>query len=258
MYPILFELGPIRIFSYGTMLALGFWISLWLAQRRSNQAGVNPDLVSETALVALLAGIAGARLGYVLAHPRFFIENPLQVFALWQGGLVVYGGLFLGGLACWLWIRRRGAPVWKTADLMVTYLPIGQAVGRIGCFLNGCCFGSPSCVPWAVVYPPDSFAAERYGQGQPVHPVQLYDALGLCGVFLVLTTVLGRKRFDGQVTAAYVGCYAVSRFFTEAFRGDTPLFFGLTFAQCLSLLSVVAGAWLYFAFRRAAGTPARS
>lgn len=210
MHPILFTLGPLTLRSYGLMTALAFLLGVVLAMALRRRAGEDPEPVMDLTVWVLVASLAGARLMYVLVQPQGFIERPWSVVALWEGGQVYYGGLLGGLLAAWLWSRRH-AGVWGLVDAMTPALALGQALGRVGCFLNGCCYGgvNDSC---GLVFP---------GAGpEPRLPVQLYEA-GLC---LALAALLawrhGRRRFVGQVLADYLVAYPLIRFGLEFLRGD--------------------------------------
>ena len=235
MYPILFELGPVRLYSYGLMLALGFLLAVNLAERRARGAGLDSNKIQTLALVALLAGLIGARLGYVFLNWRFFAQRPLEIFRLDHGGLVFYGGLAVGVLVG-IWVARRQAlPGWKTLDVMAPPFVLAHAVGRIGCFLNGCCYGKPSSVPWAVVFPNDLVSR---------HPVQLYEAAALVGIFFLLTRAERSNPRPGTVTLIYGFFYGGWRFFIEYFRGDNPVVaLGLTVFQWLSI-GLIALVWI--------------
>ncbi|MEK7852135.1 MAG: prolipoprotein diacylglyceryl transferase, partial [Deltaproteobacteria bacterium] len=152
-----------------------------------------------------------------------FIENPLEVFKIWKGGLVFYGG-FIGALATGIWyVKRHGMPVWKTSDIIAPAIALGQSLGRIGCFSAGCCYGKESTVPWAVTFT-DLNSLARIGV--PLHPTQLYEAvLDFC-IFLFLISFRKRKTFDGQLIWLYTLLYAIVRLIVESFRGDPRGFVG--------------------------------
>ena len=230
MCPILFQFGPLRLYSYGLMVALGFLAAITVAVRRSRAVGIDPARIQNVGLAALLAGILGARLTYVLLNWELFRSNPIEILRLDHGGLVFYGGLAAGVIAGTAALRAKGMPVLRGVDLLIPPLVLAHAVGRIGCFLNGCCYGKPSSVPWAVAFPFD---------GVPRHPTQLYEA-----AFLILLFVwLGRQvssvkcqEGPGRVLLLYGVAYGIWRFLIEFLRGDNPaVAFGLTVFQLASI-----------------------
>lgn len=211
MHPVLFQFGPLTLYSYGLMVALGFLAALGVASRRAREAGVAPARLQNLLLVSLLAGLIGGRAGYVLLHWSFYAVRPGEILRLDHGGLVFYGGLALGLAGAFLYMRRHRMPLWATADLLVPPLVLAHAIGRIGCFLNGCCYGVPTGVPWGVVFPHDTLHR---------HPTQIYEAAFLAVLFVGLSRVRGAK--PGTVLLSYGLLYGLWRFSVEFLRGDNP------------------------------------
>jgi len=240
MHPILFQFGPVTLYSYGLMVALGFMVGLSLALRRAREVNLPPAQIQAFTLLALLAGLIGARATYVALHWDFFRGDLLEILRLDHGGLVYYGGFGLSFLVVLWTIRKNRFPVWKTVDLLIPPLVIAHALGRIGWFLNGCCYGKPSDVPWAVVFPQESIAR---------HPTQLYESAFLLLLFFYLKS-LERKDastvLPGTVTFTYGFLYGAWRFFIEFLRGDNPvILWGLTAFQGMSLvLMALSGGFL--------------
>ena len=172
-------------------MAVAFLFGTWLALREARRLHLDEDRVVSVILVALVAGVLGARMLYVLEHVSEFRREWGSVLALWQGGLTLYGGLVAGVFGGLLMGRRLGLPIWVTADALTPSLMIGSAIGRVGCYLNGCCYGRPTRLPWGVSFPPDSFAGLDYGNAK-IHPSQLY--FSLAGVVLFAIIWLLRKR----------------------------------------------------------------
>ncbi|MBU2488313.1 MAG: prolipoprotein diacylglyceryl transferase [Proteobacteria bacterium] len=218
MHPILFRLGPLVVHTYGFFIALGFLAALGLILREARRLGVDQDRIMDLAFYMLLAGIVASRAAYILLNLGEFSQDFLEIFRLWHGGLVFYGG-FLGAAAVYFFfLRRHQMPLWKTADLIAPVIPLGHAFGRLGCFSAGCCYGKVCDLPWAVTFTNPQGLAPL---GVPLHPTQLYEALGNFVLFLIIFyLVRPRKRFDGQVFFTYTLLYAVMRFFIEFFRGD--------------------------------------
>jgi phosphatidylglycerol---prolipoprotein diacylglyceryl transferase len=250
--PILFEIGGFRLHAFGLLVAVGFMVGSWLAARRARAVGIDPVAIQDVVFPwILVGGIVGARLWYVVSYwDRDFAGQPwTEIVAVWRGGLVFYGGLIGASVAAIIALRRKKLPLWRTADCLAPAIAIGHVFGRIGCVLNGCCYGRVCDLPWAIRYPGDRIAG-----GQPVHPAQLYEA----GLNLVLCLALvwwhPRRRFDGQVFALYLLAYAVIRTISEYFRGDyafvsRPGAGQFTPGQTTSLLILATGAVLWWALR---------
>lgn len=162
-----------------------------------------------------------------------------------RGGLVFYGGLAGASLACLIFARVKKIPLWRLADVLLPSIALGSMFGRIGCLLNGCCFGRACALPWAIHFPADHVTG-----GAPVHPTQIYDGLLNLGLYLGLAWMFRRcRRFDGQIFATYLMCYAVTRSIAEAFRGDyndAHLHGGLTPAHLVSLAIFAGGVAFFF------------
>jgi len=215
MHPILIKLGPFTIYSYGFFLAIGFLLAIVYATREAKRVGVDPQKVSDMAFYLIVSALIGARLLFILTEFHDFVDNPLEVFKIWKGGLVFYGG-FIGALLAGIWyVKRNNMPLWKTADIIAPAIALGQSLGRIGCFSAGCCYGREADVPWAVTFTdPNSLAR----LGVPLHPTQLYESALDLGIFLFLITLRKRKTFEGQLIWLYTLLYAVARLIVESFR----------------------------------------
>lgn len=210
MHPEILHWGVLRITSYGLMLAIAFLVGTWLALRESRRLGLDEDRLVTVILVALVAGVMGARALYVVEHLRDFRGSYLSVLALWQGGLTLYGGIVAGTVAGLFVARRIGLPMWVTADALTPSLALGTVFGRVGCFLNGCCYGHPTRLPWGVVFPADSFAGLEFGP-VPVHPAQLYFAAAGLVLFLLVWGMRRRVRVPGVLLWSLIALLALVR-----------------------------------------------
>jgi phosphatidylglycerol:prolipoprotein diacylglycerol transferase len=183
------------------------------------------------------------------------------LLSILQSGGVFYGGLIGAFPVAWWYARKHALPPWRTADVLAPAVAIGQAIGRLGCFAAGCCYGRPADVPWAVTFR-DAYASRTVGTplDVPLHPTEIYEGIACLAIFFILTRMAGRKRFDGQVTLAYVLLYAVARFVIEFYRGDavrgTVLGGWLSTSQFIAILMAVAVALAFpFVARRNRLTP---
>ena len=217
MHPVLINIGKIHIYSYGLMIAIGIVVGLFLARRQAAREGIDPNKIIDIAFYLLVAALIGSRLLFVLTNVKEYVDNPLDIFKIWEGGLVFYGGLIPAVVIGIWYIKRLGLPLWQVFDIFAPSVAIGHAFGRIGCFLAGCCHGTPSSLPWAVTFTdPRSLAP----QGIPLHPTQLYSSLGLFAIFALLIWLRKRKAFQGEIFWSYALMYSVFRFFIEFLRGD--------------------------------------
>jgi phosphatidylglycerol:prolipoprotein diacylglycerol transferase len=245
MHPILFEiprlefgswtLGPIPIRLYGLMIAIGFLLAIFFASRRAKKEGLDPDRIMDMGVYLLLAAIVGSRLLYILTNLREFSTNPLDVFAIWKGGLVFYGGLLVAVPTGIWYVRKHKLPVWKTADIMAPFIALGHAFGRLGCFFAGCCHGAPCSGPLCITFhDPHSLAPLNV----PLYPTQLMESGGEFLIFGILMLLWHRRKFDGQLFWLYPLFYSILRFSLEFFRGDADR--GLYFGGMVSTSQIIA------------------
>ncbi len=238
------------------MMALAFLAGLWTASRRSLRVGIAADTILDLGPWLIIGGILGARLFYVVSFWREqFAGQPFgELFKVWRGGLVYYGGFIGASIACIVYAQWKKLPMWKLGDIMAPSIALGSAIGRIGCLLNGCCYGRVCNLPWAIHFPPGN---QTYPYG--VHPTEIYDALLNMTLYVTLAWLYRRKKFDGQVFAVYLIGYAVFRSIGEVFRGDYPeRYLGgwATPAQLISVPILIAGFALLAILPRLRSMPA--
>ncbi len=263
MHPILFEVFGKEIYSYGVMAALGFLAAvltwLWMGRNENRPEGFAPDL----GFWLMASGIIGSRAAYVAANWSHYRGAPLDIVRIDQGGLIFYGGLLLASAALVLFARRRRLPLWHVADFAIPGLAVGHALGRIGCFLNGCCYGRPAgdhvCGSLCgVVYPPVSEPGQLFA-GVALYPVQLIEAAGLLVIWALLLYAYPRRRRDGTVFALYLLAYPPFRFLLEYLRGDARQSWRvLDAAQAVSIGLLLAGILLWILLPRRRFEPAKS
>lgn len=250
MHPIALN-WPLIIHWYGVMVALGFLAGAWTAGRRAPLTKIAGEKVADLIPWLVLGAILGARALYVATywHEQFADQPIWEILMVQHGGLVYYGGFIGAALACILFCRARKLPLWSVADVLAPSIALGSVFGRIGCLLNGCCYGRACDLPWAISFPADN---PLHPPTTPVHPTQIYDALLNLVLYLTLAWLYRHKKFDGQVFAVYLLSYAVTRSVVEYFRGDyTELHRhgGLTPAHLVSIGIFLAGAALLFTLR---------
>lgn len=222
--------------AYGTFLVVGMLLAVLLSGKHAGRLGLSRTEVLDLGLLLVPAGVLGSHLLHAAIHPQLYFQGDglaaglLRLASLWRGGMVYYGGLAGGLLALWLWSRYKGMPLLDAMDFVAPLGAVGLASTRVGCFLNGCCYGEPSVLPWAVSYPAGSMAQRHQaalgmvGEGTaalPVHPVQLYETLAAAVLFWLLWHRFPRRRFAGEVVVSFVFLYGAWRFFAESLRADS-------------------------------------
>ncbi len=237
MHPILIKVGPVTIHTYGFFVSLGFFIGLLLAVKQAKKEGISHNKIIDLGFYILLSAILGSRLFFIILNSSHYIKNPLEIFKIWEGGLVFYGGVLLAIPIVILYIKKNSLGIWSTADLFAPSIAIGHALGRLGCFSAGCCYGKTAeSLPWGVVFTdPNCLAPTNI----PLHPTQLYESGGEFINFLILLILRKHKSFNGQLFMTYLLLYSVLRFTVEFFRGDVERGFisgNLSISQGISIL----------------------
>ena len=222
MYPRLFELGPITVYTYGLLLAAAYLAGLKLALVRAERRGLDAARTLDLGIYIIIAALIGAKLLLLITDFKTFRADPRELLTLARSGGVFYGGLILAVVVALWYTRRSGLPLWTTCDVFAPGIALGHVVGRLGCFFAGCCYGRPTTVAWAITFT-DPFAASNVGTplNVPLHPTQLYEAgAELLILIVVLVTERRRRPFAGRTFWLYMLLYAVSRFIIEFYRGD--------------------------------------
>lgn len=251
--PVLIKIGPFQIRWYGLMYALGFTASYYLISRqeRAKRLGLQGERLQEFLFYLFVGLLIGARIGYVFfyqyPHLAYYLSNPLEIIAVWHGGMSFHGGLAGALLAGIYFCRSRRLPFWEIADLVIVTVPVGLFLGRLGNFINGELYGRPTDVPWAMIFPD--------GGPLPRHPSQIYEAVleGLV-LFLILWKLKDRPLFPGALVSLFLCCYGTFRFLVEFYREpdlQLGIFLGvLSMGQILSLSMVSAGLFLLWFLSR--------
>lgn len=231
MDPVCFYIGSRAVYWYGIMVAAGFLACVTHLTILGIRAGRSPAFGSDFAFWLMLFGIIGARLAYIVANINYYLQDPWAIVRVDQGGLIYYGGFIGAFIAGIVFARIKQLSILALADYAVSALPLGHAFGRIGCFLNGCCYGSMSTLPWSV-----------FQQGGRRHPVQLYEALLNLAIYALLFLAYRRRKRNGEILAIYCMIYPLGRFLLEFLRGDERLgWYGLSYARIISLGFVAVG-----------------
>ena len=262
MYPRLFELGPITVYTYGVLLAAAYLLGLKLAMVRAKARGLDDARVLDLGIYIIISALVGAKLLLLVTDFHTFTSDPKELLTLARSGGVFYGGLILAVIVALWYIRKIGLPLWTTCDVFAPGIALGHVVGRFGCLFAGCCFGKPTTRPWGITFT-DPFAAANVGTplGVPLHPTQLYEA---GAEFIILMVLLSTERkgrpFAGRTFWLYMLLYAVSRFIIEFFRGDERGNVGIfSTSQFISLLLFpLAIAMLVYLSRAVTPAPKRS
>ena len=254
MHPDLFSIGPFTLHTYGLCVAVGFLVALLVMVKIGKSAGIKPQQTMDMGFLIILAAIIGSRIMYVLMNVSYYIERPMDMFKIWQGGLVFSGGIICVVLTVIWYTRKHHLSFWKVADLWAPAMAIGQGIGRIGCFMAGCCYGRPSGSNWGVVFTdPHALAPLNI----PLYPTQLYSSLSGFVIFLVLILMHTRKKFEGQVFLWLLVLHSTARLFVERFRGDDRgvLLGGsdMSITQLVTLLILIASIVALFIFKRRQG-----
>lgn len=275
MHPTLLSIGPFDFHAYTVTLAIAFLVGV-LGAVRENYKLPNPYPVTPAGGVWIFFGaLVGAKVYWYLQYGLTFAYDDgtpyawYRVFFIWEGGMVYFGGLiggFLGGVAYVRWMR---VPIVPMADIGMPFLPLGHSIARVGCFLNGCCWGTVTDGPLGVVFPARGLVARRQAddglissmasQPLPVHATQLYEAAGLFVIFLVMRFAYKRRQHTGSIMMLYPLLYGMLRFTTESFRGDSarPIL-GMTVSQVVGLGLFLGAAAFYVVMYQTRWRPAIS
>jgi phosphatidylglycerol:prolipoprotein diacylglycerol transferase len=253
VFPRLFHIGRFNLPTYGLLVSLGVLVGLVISVRNAKKQGIDPDHAWNLGIYVVLAGIIGAKILYIVNDWSNYAAHPGQIFS-WntlQAGGVFSGGL-IGALAAAVWyVRKHKMPALATCDAFAPGLALGHAIGRVGCFAAGCCYGKPTTHFWGVTF--TNPLAEDW-VGTPLHkalePTQLFESAVELANFFVLAWMLKRKKFDGQVFGAYLFLYGVARFFLEFLRDDPgrgSVFGGImTGTQLISICLVIIGGLIWW------------
>jgi len=206
-------IGPFTVYSYGLTLVAAFLIASALARQEAKRQRINPEIIFNLVFLAFISGIIGARLFYIVENLKYYLENPLEIIMLQLGGLSWFGGLFSAVICGIVYLKNKKLSVYKIFDLIAPFVALAQGIGRVGCYLNGCCFGKTAL------------------------PIQIYSSLTLIFIFIILRFLQARPHKEGQIFFSYLLLYSLKRFFIEFWRLDNKIIFlDLTLFQIISIL----------------------
>ncbi|NQU16768.1 MAG: prolipoprotein diacylglyceryl transferase [Candidatus Saganbacteria bacterium] len=243
MHAELLSIGNFTLYSYGLMVALAFVAGIVTALLVGKRDGLSAEIVLDAVLWVMISAILGARVFYLIEYSAEF-ASPLEAFMIWRGGLVFYGGLIFSVIALVLFGIKNKLSIFRILDIAAPSAAIGYAIGRIGCFLNGCCYGVASELPWAVKFP---------NLIQPRHPTQLYASFAGVLIFIVLLFLFKYRRFEGQIFCFGLMLYSIYRFLNEFLRINPRYILGLSEAQIISIGLFIFGIILYGVLNNRAG-----
>ncbi len=231
MHPEICKFGFITVHSYGLLLATGFLVAIFLITKKCKIFNIDSQLIIDLSIWLLIGGIIGGRLLHVIVNIKFYLNNPLEIIMIQHGGLAYQGGLVLSVFCGWLFLKKKKIAFLPIADLLIPYVALGQSVGRIGCFLNGCCYGKVTNSILGMKFPQLLYS---------VYPTQLYYSLAWLGSFVTLNLIYERSRFSGQIFCLYFIFYGFIRFLIDFLRGDLcRIWLGLSLTQLISLFFII-------------------
>jgi phosphatidylglycerol---prolipoprotein diacylglyceryl transferase len=240
MHPDLISIGPLTVHTYGTLIAIGFLIGLFIAIRTGGRQGIDSQKIMDMGLLLIISGVVGSRITYILMNFSEYSSHPLNMLKLWEGGLVFSGGLLAAIIAISFYLRHHKLDFWRVGDVWAPAIAIGQAIGRIGCFMAGCCYGKETHAFCSVVFTnPKSIAPLNI----PLHPTQLYDSFSNFIIFAILMILSAKKKFQGQVLLWFLIMHSTARLFIERFRGDDRGIFpgtNWTVTQFLAIIILIS------------------
>ncbi len=250
MFPFVFHIGSFYLPTYGVLVSLAFLVGLWVAARLARRSGLDSEAVLNLGIYVAIAGIVGAKLLMVLFDLNYYLSNPGELFSLatFQSAGIFYGGFLLALAVAFLYMRRKKLPGLATADVFAPAIALGHAIGRLGCFSAGCCWGVPSHLPWAVTFTnPEAHRIVGVPLGMSLQPTQLYEAAAEAVIFAVLLRRFHRPHAPGTIIGWYLVLYSTARFLVEFVRAhdaSNPYYGPFVVEQWIALALIGLGAWL--------------
>jgi phosphatidylglycerol:prolipoprotein diacylglycerol transferase len=242
MHPIVCKFSFITVYSYGLLLATGFLVAFFLIIQKCKKQKVNSQVITDLCIWLLIGGILGGRLLHVAVNLRYYLNDPKEIIMLQHGGLAYQGGLVLAVICGWIFLRKKEIAFLPLADLLIPYVALAQSIGRVGCFLNGCCYGDITNSIFGMKFPQLAYF---------VYPTQLYYSLAWLITFIILNQLYEKRHFVGETFCLYFLFYGLIRFLIDFYRGDlSRIWAGLTLTQIISLFFVVLSISFYLWFKK--------
>lgn len=232
---VAFNLFGIDVMWYGILMATGMLAAVIIALKESKRVGINEDDVINIAIIAIPVGLICARIYYVVFNWDYYAGDIMAMINVRGGGLAIHGGLIGGILAGFLYTKYKKMNFFKTADAVMLGMPLAQAIGRWGNYINGEAHGGPTNLPWGIMV-----------DGMKVHPTFLYESIWNLCIFVFLLLTRKKKKYEGQIIVSYVVLYSLGRFFIEGLRTDSLMFGPLRVAQVVSLIGITGGLIAHF------------
>lgn len=252
MHRIILDLGFISITSWGVMLAIAFVVGIWICDKRASKYNIPRLVIGDLIFVIIISSVIGGRLAYIIENFNYYLEQPGEIIKVWEGGMILYGGIGLAVLCGVLFLKNRKINIPPVMDIVAPPIALGLTFGRLGCFLNGCCFGKPTNLPIGVTFPTDSPAGWTFHSHTSVHPTQIYESIfGLCtfGVLLFIEKKFftGKKQGRGYLFWILLLMYSIWRFFIDLLRYhesnayiSAKLTHGQVVSICIFIGSIIA------------------
>ncbi len=242
MNRVAFTVFGVDIMWYGILIGIGMAIAIYIALKEARRKGLDEDKILNAVIIAIPVGVVCARLYYVVFSWDYYGSNPSEILDIRGGGLAIHGGLIGGIVSAYIYSRAKNLNFLKLADTLLLGVPIAQAIGRWGNFINGEAHGGPTNLPWAITV-----------DGTKVHPTFLYESLWNIIVFIILFLRRKKSKFDGEITFLYISLYSIGRFFIEGLRTDSLMLGPLRMAQVISLVFILVGVVGYFIMKKKNG-----
>jgi len=244
MRPVLIQIGDIAIPSYGIMLVVSFLFAIIFVKRAAKKADISPIIIENLAFYLMLGVIIGGRILYVMFHWAQYENDILDIIRIWEGGMMFFGGFIGGFLAGMIYLNKQKISVFEIADIVAPAIALGLFFTRIGCFLNGCCFGTPSTLPWAIKFPAYCVAGASPVGDQTLHPTQIYTSLFGLALFFFLNNKLNKKHGRGEIFSFYLMFHGAFRFGVDFIRySENNANFWIN--QIIALALIIVGAIIY-------------
>lgn len=242
--PIIFKLGPFVIHWYGLLIVIAISIGFLLINNFGRKHGIRKDDIFNLSIYLIIFGFLGARIYHVLSEMNYYLQHPLEIFYIWQGGLGIFGIIIADILVLFFYSRKHKLPFWLLSDIFIPAFVIGEAIGRLGNWFNQENFGRPTNLPWGI---PISLMNRplEYLNNEYFQPCFLYQLLWNIFIFVILLVLIKKINFgSGKIFAAYLISYPIGRFLIEILRVNyQPIIFGLRLAQIVTILMFIGG-WL--------------